>query len=292
MSHEFIESITDPELNAWYDVGTTNEISDICNQMTVQVSYASHAYIVQEQYSNATAACVPGGDQQVALSPAGGPSGTVTTVNGTGFGASETVHLSFSASSGTVTTLGTTSTSASGVFSTGVSIPGGAALGKGTLNATGASPEDGAAGHFTVALYRPDGLVGPKKTGPFTGNNVYNLTGAGQTLVHSIKHGTSFTFWVEVQNDGNISDTYSLKAPAAVAGFTVAYKVGTATVTAGVVAGTYHHVLGACGSFLLQVVVGVKATTLPGKTFKPKVTVSSAGAISKKDVVVLSAKSI
>jgi hypothetical protein len=67
--------------------------------------------------------------------------------------------------------------------------------------------------------------------------------------------------------------------------------VGTATVTAGVVAGTYQHVLAAGGSFLLQMVVGVNPATTAGKTFKPKVTVSSAGAAANKDAVVASAKS-
>lgn len=290
MSHEFIESVTDPLGTAWWDTGTGNEISDICNQQLAQVTYAAHPYIVQKQYSNASAACLPGGNQQVSLSPATGAAGAAATVSGTGFGASETVHLSFSAANGTVTSLGSTSSSGAGGISQVVNIPVGATGGTGTLNATGISPDDGAAANFTVSKFQPDALIGAKKTGPFDGNNLYNLTGANQTLLHSIKHGTAFTYWVEVQNDGNISDTFALKGPGAVAGFTVAYKVGTVAVTGGVKAGTYHHVVGAGGSFLLQVVVGVKSTTPAGKTFKPNVTVSSVAVPADKDAVVASAK--
>ena len=294
MSHEFIESITDPEPDpgstAWLDAGTGEEIADICNQETAQVTYASHPYVVQKQYSKVADACLPGGNQQVSLSPAAGAAGTSTTVSGTGFHASETVQLSFSAVNGTVTALGTTTSSGGGTISKAVTIPAGAAGGTGTLNATGAGPDDGAAAHFAVNKFRPDVLIGAAKTGAYSGNNIYNLTGSGQTLAHPIAHGTAFTYWVEVQSDGNVPDTYGLKGPGAAAGFTIVYKVGTAVVTAGVVAGTYRHAAPAGGSFLVQVIVGVKSATPAGRTFKPKLTVASVGAPAQQDAVVASAK--
>ena len=290
LSHEFNEAITDPELNAWWDTGTGNEIADICNAFTAQITWASHPYIVQQEWSVDLGACLQGASQQTSVSPTSGLPAATPTVSGTGFGPSEAIHLSFSDAAGNVTSLGTTASNPAGAFSSPVSIPA-AVVGKGTIDATGVSPEDGASAAFGVlSNYRPDALIGGKKTGPFVGNGVYNTSGASQTLVKKVARGSTLTFWVQVQNDGGLSDTYSLKGPGAPPGFTVVYKVGTATVTTGVKAGTYHHLLGSHASFLLQVIVGVKAATAVGKTFKPMVTVASLGGATKKDAVIASAQ--
>jgi hypothetical protein len=55
-SHELAESITDPELNAWWDptTGPGDEIGDICNRQTTRLG----AFMVQTEWSNAQAACV------------------------------------------------------------------------------------------------------------------------------------------------------------------------------------------------------------------------------------------
>jgi hypothetical protein len=290
MSHEFIESITDPELNAWYDLGTGNEISDICNQFVDQVTYASHPYVIQQQWSNELAMCLPGGDQQVRLNPAAGAAGSSTTVSGTGFGISETIHLSFSDAHGTVTSLGTTTSDGSGGFSTPAAIPAGAVAGTGTLEADGASFDDGAAARFAVPLHQADELIAPTQGGPFRGNDIYNLTGLNQTVVRSIARGHVATSWVQIQNDGNVPDTFSLKGSRTVGGFTIAYKMGTADVTPGVFAGSYEHALAPGASFMLQVIVGVRLATAAGRTFNPKVTATSVGDPTKKDAVVATAK--
>lgn len=57
-SHELVEAVTDPYLNAWYD-GTNGEISDICawQQATVLGSDGA-SYVVQRQFSNLDDNCV------------------------------------------------------------------------------------------------------------------------------------------------------------------------------------------------------------------------------------------
>jgi hypothetical protein len=52
-SHEFAEAITDPQLNAWWDPASGNEIGDICNRNTVRLG----GFLVQTEWSNAQSAC-------------------------------------------------------------------------------------------------------------------------------------------------------------------------------------------------------------------------------------------
>jgi hypothetical protein len=293
-SHEFNESITDPQGDAWYDQHSGNEVADICNQDFVRDTWGGHPYTVQKEWSVATGSCVAGGGDEIALSPAAGPAGSRTRVTGSHFKPNTTVTFSFSATNGTVHSLGTTTSNGAGAIAKTVNIPAGAANGLGILDATGANPGDGASAAFTTSgtpsIYRPDALIGGAKTGPFRGNGVYNLTGTSQTFARAVTPGTTSTFWIEVQNDGNLTDTFSLKGPAAPAGFTVTYKVGTTGETAAVEGGAYRQLLGSHASFLLQVIVGVKTTTSAGTTFAPKVTVASRGNVTKKDVVLASAR--
>ena len=290
LSHEFSEAVTDPNPGdlAWYD-DANGEIGDMCVGDITDVTWGSHTYMVQKEWSNAATACVPGGNDRISLGSVSGPAGASTTVNGAHFGPSETVTLSFSDVAGTVRSLGTASTSASGTFSKLVSIPSAAAGGAGTLDATGADPGDGASASFRVAgtaTHRPDAQIGASTAGPWLGNGVYNVTGSGQSLLRTVARGSSGSFWMRVQNDGNVRDTFSMKAPAAPAGFTVTYKVGTTTMTAAVVAGTYERALAAGSTFKIHVIIGVKHTAAVGAVFHAKMLATSAGDATKKDAIV------
>ena len=53
-SHELAEAITDPDLNAWWDGGTGDEIGDICNRQTTRLG----GFMVQTEWSNGQNACV------------------------------------------------------------------------------------------------------------------------------------------------------------------------------------------------------------------------------------------
>jgi hypothetical protein len=57
-SHEFMEAITDPDLNAWYDSGGA-EIGDKCAwQFASCVNLTSGSWQLQKEWSNATSGCV------------------------------------------------------------------------------------------------------------------------------------------------------------------------------------------------------------------------------------------
>jgi hypothetical protein len=58
MSHEFFETITDQQGNAWWDSSTGNEIGDNCNQIGAKINMNGNPYWVQQQWSNASSSCV------------------------------------------------------------------------------------------------------------------------------------------------------------------------------------------------------------------------------------------
>ncbi|MEO8351649.1 MAG: hypothetical protein ABI680_07955 [Chthoniobacteraceae bacterium] len=74
--------------------------------------------------------------------------------------------------------------------------------------------------------------------GEAVGSNVYNSTGANQTLTAPLKKKSKVKFNVLVQNDGTASDTILVKGPAGNEGITFKYKIGKQDVTDAVVDGT------------------------------------------------------
>jgi hypothetical protein len=60
LSHEFFEAITDPDLDAWFNDLTGNEVSDLCFTFRNNEQVGRHAYVVQEEYSNTIHLCTDG----------------------------------------------------------------------------------------------------------------------------------------------------------------------------------------------------------------------------------------
>jgi hypothetical protein len=58
MTHEFMETVTDPQTNAWFQGNTAGEIGDLCNQISGELTRNGHTYAVQQQWSNASSSCV------------------------------------------------------------------------------------------------------------------------------------------------------------------------------------------------------------------------------------------
>jgi hypothetical protein len=141
-----------------------------------------------------------------------------------------------------------------------------------------------------LPVYKPDALIRLTPTGTAVGDNVYNETAVGQSIATTTKKNTSKTFEVTVQNEGNVTDAFTVKGCAASTGFTVKYLDGTTDVTAQVVAGTYSISGVAAGaSHALSLVIGASATS-PGKTQTCLVLTTSAGDATKKDAVQASVK--
>lgn len=75
---------------------------------------------------------------------------------------------------------------------------------------------------------RVDGLV--KNNGGATlGSNVYNATGASQTVTQNAARGQKKVYYVTVQNDGNVANTFVAKGTASSTGYAVAYFASTTT---------------------------------------------------------------
>ncbi|MEP6972802.1 MAG: RCC1 repeat-containing protein, partial [Actinomycetota bacterium] len=134
--------------------------------------------------------------------------------------------------------------------------------------------------------YEPDGQIAKAKSGPYAGNDIYNTTGLNQTKSAKIAPGTTVSFYIQVQNDGNSSDSFTLKGPGSDSGFVVHYSKGTTDITTGVVAGTYSTTTVATDatvSFRITVKAGSSVTTGSKKTVRLLAT--SSGDSTKQDAV-------
>ena len=57
LSHEFFEIITDPDLDAWFNFLTGEEVADLCSAFVSNERMGGHAYTIQLEYSNNVHAC-------------------------------------------------------------------------------------------------------------------------------------------------------------------------------------------------------------------------------------------
>jgi len=138
-----------------------------------------------------------------------------------------------------------------------------------------------------VVTPRPDGRIRRTGTVPYVGNNVYNTTGAGQTVSRSAARGTTARFDIEVSNDSAATDSFTVRgAGAARAGYTVTYFRGPTDITAQVVAGTYAvDDLAPGGSVVIQARVRVGSTAPAGSRVTRTVTTTSTTDTTVKDTV-------
>ena len=133
--------------------------------------------------------------------------------------------------------------------------------------------------------YQPDGMIRPSTSSIYLGNNIYNITGAGQSAAKTVAVGYTATYYVKLQNDGTRSDAIKVKGCAGANGFTVTYKVGTLNITTQVAAGTYQTTSLGVGAYK-TLTAKVKASTLArGQTLTCLITATSAGDATRTDVV-------
>ena len=106
----------------------------------------------------------------------------------------------------------------------------------------------------SVLVRKPDGRIRYAAHGypgrerptnePLVGNNVYNATGTGQkATVENFNEfeGAYYIFDISLQNDGNRTDRFMVKATGtASTAWTITYFHGATNITAAVVAGTFR----------------------------------------------------
>jgi uncharacterized delta-60 repeat protein len=148
---------------------------------------------------------------------------------------------------------------------------------------------------FTLARYNvltgADTRLGVNAAAP-VGDNIYNLTGAGQTLNAVVHHGGGVkTVIVCVQNDGPATDSFTVLGTPGNAKFKVQYLNGAANVTAAVTHGTFNTGSLAPGATRLLRAKITALTPLAGQTRSLGITSTAASDSTAKDVALIKAKS-
>lgn len=109
-----------------------------------------------------------------------------------------------------------------------------------TIMAALSSPSGGALGSPSTAVIRigesdrvmrPDSQVKLSGDATYVGNNIYNSSGSGQQRTAGARRGTRATFYLRIQNDGNISDSFRVRAAGSSSAFYVHYFSGSTDIT-------------------------------------------------------------
>ncbi len=188
-------------------------------------------------------------------------------------------------------TFGTAGTLAIDVSIGGADIVNAMALQKdGRVLAAGSSLTDFALTRLDV-IAKTDLRIGTKSTAP-AGNNIYNATGANQTLsVNVNKSGGKKNVFVRIENDGQASDSFKVKGNGGNVKFAVSYFNGTTNVTSAVTSGTFSTGNLAPGKSLILKVQITAKTSSPKKKMVLAVTGTSGNDTTSKDTVKIAATS-
>jgi hypothetical protein len=144
---------------------------------------------------------------------------------------------------------------------------------------------------LAVPVFKPDARIKVGAGGALVGDNVYNTTGANQTVIASAAAGASLTYIISIQNDSSRYDVFRVRAqgPAAV-GYTVRYFVGSTEYTAAIQAGTYKTPVLAPGqTSSVTALVNVTSSAAVGSNVNRLVVVTSQDP-TRQDAVRLLAK--
>ena len=141
-----------------------------------------------------------------------------------------------------------------------------------------------------VGINRPDLSLRPSTVTTYSGIGVYNLTGANQTASLGVAKNVKATYYVHVQNKGNVSDTFIITGTAVPAGWTVEYKDYTASTvitTAVTSAGWTTPILNPGALLTLAVYVMPGTTLITGAAATQTMTATSSANSARQDVGVL-----
>jgi len=183
MSHEFFETVTDAQGNAWWDSSTGNEIGDNCNQIPSNVAMNGNNYSVQQQWSNASSSCVSsfGPSVQFTIGTGGddlrGDSSAAAALQGPGGGSFETVTLkaqnqsSWGNNTGNIVVSGFNQASSTALGQVAVTLT--------SHNSFPETDDNWNIQNFTVKILNPSGGVLCQQS--LNGNPLARLTGSAGT---------------------------------------------------------------------------------------------------------------
>jgi hypothetical protein len=158
----------------------------------------------------------------------------------------------------------------------------------GTCKVTTTNPDGqtSAASVLTTTKFRPDGSIRGGRSTPYVGNDVYNLRAKHQTARVDVRRGVGRTFYIRVQNDGNVPDRILVKGPGSRSGCTARYYFGNVEVTSEIVSGTYRTWLLSPGDRqTLRLRVNVAGDALADAKHSWRVVTSSVHDPLKRDAV-------
>ena len=134
--------------------------------------------------------------------------------------------------------------------------------------------------------YRPDAAVKASASDSYRGDDVYNVTGIGQTVAVRQPRHTTRSYYVRVQNDGQAADRLAIIGPAGKPGLVVRYFAGGRDVTPSVINGSYVTGMLAPGAAtVLRLVVSATADARVGSVTSWPLTVTSRANALSHDVV-------
>jgi hypothetical protein len=123
--------------------------------------------------------------------------------------------------------------------------------------------------------YRPDGSL-TQGSVAFVGDNVYNSTGAGQSIAGvPVRPGSSASFSWQVQNDGTLPDQIALSGQGRSTGFTIDFKNGSTDITGAVAAGTYTTSISPGASVTITLKITAASTAAIGVVKQELLTATS-----------------
>ena len=137
------------------------------------------------------------------------------------------------------------------------------------------------------ALDQPDLKVAASDLGGFAGDDVYNLTGNGQTAAQTVKSGGGATFILRIENDGNVTDTFFLKATSSGSanGATVRYSRDNVDVTETITTGEGLRIPRVAPDAEVEIEIEVRFRGGRSSTgYGATITATSKGTAEKQDV--------
>jgi hypothetical protein len=141
----------------------------------------------------------------------------------------------------------------------------------------GGEPTADAVAAYSLASPQPDGRI-RKGKGALVGNDIYNITGDGQSREGKAPRGNTITFTISVQNDGGDADAFLVQAVGSTTTmYSVRYFRGTTEITSSLSPGSSYTTptIAPGGKLAITVKVKVKSTATLGSNVLRVVNVHS-----------------
>lgn len=138
-------------------------------------------------------------------------------------------------------------------------------------------------------IRRPDSLIKNNGESAYVGDSIYNSDGANQTRAQTVRAGRSATFFIMLQNDGSVSDSFTVQGTGSATGYSIKYYTGTSggtDITNAVTTGA-HQIsnLAPGGSQVIRAVITSARNLASGTTKDFLITTSAIADTTKRDSV-------